>query len=150
MLILFINFLAIENKQCADLKLEETPNTKRFNQECFKEFESPKLGGFNRRTRKRRRSEQDSSMSVSYSFLTKQKVSATKRSFGESRMLVDNSNDVFIESQDTGYQTESANHYTFGTEKHFLSANSNLKALTLEYWKKGDKENRMIASTPTK
>lgn len=142
--------LALENKQCFEIKLEETPNTKRSGKECFKVFESPKLANQNRRSRKRRRSvSQDINMSVSYSsILTKHKVLGTKRSFGESRMLVDNSNDVLTESQDTGYQTESATYHTFGAEKNFLN-NSNIKSLALECLKKENKENCMVASTPT-
>ncbi|XP_065213057.1 uncharacterized protein LOC135840442 [Planococcus citri] len=142
---------ALENNQCTELKLEETPNTKRFNQECSKVFESPKLTGNLRRNRKRRRSlSSDMNTSVSYSsFLAKQKISSSKRSFGESRMLCDTTNDAFTESQDTGYQTESVYHYTFGAEKNFPSHSLNIRSLALECWKNGDEENRRVESTPT-
>lgn len=118
-----------------------------FSEECFKVFESPKLTGVIRKNRKRRRSHsKDVNMSISYSsFTAKHTMKEQIHKMPFCRESVDITHGNFITSQDTGYGSECTDN-----EKYFRTNNSNYQSLSFEYWKKENKENFIIASTPTK
>lgn len=113
----------------------------RFAEECCRVFESPKLAGVIRRNRKRRRSfSQDVNMSISYSSFAAKRHSTESTKIGSTDTMSQN----FAESQDTGYGSETTN-----TEKYYGS-DGNIKLVSFDFWKNSNKENVIIASTPTK
>lgn len=131
------------------IKMDQTDAL--YGEECCKVFESPRLAGAIRRIRRKRRRSisQDMSLSVSYSSFAKQsakqmihKVSTCTeyKTFTES-----STTDNFMLSQDTGYGSECTN-----TEKSRRISSVNYETTTFECWNKENKENNMIASTPTK
>lgn len=123
----------------------------RFAVECFKVFESPKLAGSIRRSRKRRRScSEDMNMSISYSTFAAKNCSTGQMvrrlcAFEETKTnSVEMLSENFTVSQDTGYYSE-----TTSTEKCHRG-DSIVKVIPFDNWKNANKEHLLVASTPTK